>query len=326
LDGYWVWDASVIKDNDGFYHMIASRWPRDISFHPGWMTNSEVIHAVAAHAEGPYAFKSVVLPARGPEYWDGRSTHNPMLCKHGDTYLIFHMGSTHPLGESPRGVRFELTDPRCLVARSRKRIGLAVAKNLDGPWQRFDHPILETKPGTFYSFLTGNPAPVVHRDGSVLLVFKSRRYLPDGTHSRMMLGLARANHYLGPYEVVSKEPLFGPDRLGEVEDPFVWQNAQGSYELVAKDMTGEIIGERHAGLHAVSADGEQWRLGPKPKAWTRTLTFDDGKTETLGQLERPCVLMENGRPAFLFGAVGDGPGGFENMTMSWNIAIPMVHG
>lgn len=323
MDGYWVWDASVIKGDDGQYHMFASRWPKDISFHPGWMTNSEVVHAVAAKPEGPYTFKAVALPARGVEYWDGRATHNPTIRKHGDTYLLFYIGSTHPLGDAPRGVKFELTDPRCIVARSNKRIGVATSKSLDGPWTRLDQPILDTKAGTFYSFLTSNPAPVVHADGSVLMVFKSRRYKPDGTHSAMMLGLARAKNYLGPYAVVGNEPLFGPGKIGELEDPFAWQNADGTYELIAKDMTGNVVGEKHAGVHAVSRDGEHWTLAAKPKAWSRTLTFDDGKTETMGQLERPFILFENGRPAFLFGAVGDGPGGFDKMTESHNIAIPL---
>lgn len=324
MEGYWVWDATVTKGDDGKYHMFASRWPKDISFHPGWMTNSEVVHAVADTPEGPYTFRAVALPARGVGYWDGRSTHNPTIRRHGDTWLMFYMGSTHPLGDTPRGVKFELTDPRCLVARANKRIGLATAKSLDGPWTRFDRPILETKPDTFYSFLTSNPAPVVHADGSVLLVFKSRRYLPDGRHSSMMLGLARAPHWSGPYAVVGNEPLFGPGKFGELEDPFVWQNAEGGYEMIAKDMSGAIVGEKHAGVHAVSRDGEHWTLGPRPKAWTRTLTFDDGRTETMGQLERPFILFENGRPAFLFGAVGDGPGGFANMTESHNLAIPLI--
>jgi hypothetical protein len=54
------------------------------------------------------------------------------------------------------------------------------------------------------------------------------------------------------------------------------------------------------------------------------LRFDDGTTQTMGQLERPFILFENGRPIFLFAATGDGPGGFSNMTKSYNMAIPLV--
>lgn len=69
MDGYRCPDASVVKD-DRKYHMFASRWPKDISFHPGWMTTSEVVHAVSDTPEGRYTFKAVALPARGVAYWD----------------------------------------------------------------------------------------------------------------------------------------------------------------------------------------------------------------------------------------------------------------
>ena len=118
MDGYWVWCGSVIKDDDGTYHMFASRWPKDITFHPGWMTSSEIVRATATRPEGPYTFQEVVLPARGAQYWDGRSTHNPAITRYKDTYLLYYMGSTHPLDDPPRGTLFPLTDPRAIVARS----------------------------------------------------------------------------------------------------------------------------------------------------------------------------------------------------------------
>ena len=44
----------------------------------------------------------------------------------------------------------------------------------------------------------------------------------------------------------------------------------------------------------------------------------------MGQLERPYLLLDaTGRPEYLFAASGDGPGGFANMTMSFNMAIPL---
>jgi hypothetical protein len=325
MDGYWVWCGSVIKAEDGKYHMFASRWPRDITFHPGWMTNSEVVRAVSDTPLGPYTFKEVVLPPRGPEYWDGRATHNPSIQRHGDTYVLFYMGSTNPIGVAPRNEKFSLDDPRATVGRANKRIGVATAKSINGPWTRYDEPVLQTKPGTFYSFLTSNPAPVIHEDGSVLLMFKSRRYKPDGKHSGQMLGVARAPHYLGPYKVIGDEPTFGPDKMGEVEDPFVWQTPDGGYQMIAKDMSGKLVGEKHAGIHALSTDGVHWELAPQPKAWSRTLRFDDGSTQTMGQLERPFLLLdETGVPQFLFAASGDGPGGFANMTTSFSMAIPLV--
>ncbi len=334
MEGYWCWDPTVIHGADGKYHLFASRWPKSVSFHPGWMTDSEVVHAVADHPAGPYTFKSVVLPRRGAEYWDGLSTFNPTIRKCGDSYLLFYVGTTNPIGAGPRGRKFELDDPRCLVARANKRVGLAIAKSLDGPWERFDRPILDTKPGTFYSFLTSNPAPVVAPDGSVVLVFKARGYAPTsegrhdsaiGSYGRMVLGAAKAAHFRGPYEVVGDRPLFGPDHIGEVEDPFMWRTPDGAYELIAKDMTGKIVGERHAGIHARSQDALSWTLAAQPKAWTRNIVWDDGQPETLTKLERPFVYFEAGQARYLFGAVGRGGTGHEGMTEAIIIAIPLIH-
>ena len=55
MEGYWVWCPSVVKGDDGLYHLFASRWPKRLPFHPGWLVASEVVHATAKTAEGPYS-------------------------------------------------------------------------------------------------------------------------------------------------------------------------------------------------------------------------------------------------------------------------------
>ena len=50
---YWVWGSSVTKGEDGKYHMFASRWLKRLGFGK-WVTNSEVVHAVADTPAGPY--------------------------------------------------------------------------------------------------------------------------------------------------------------------------------------------------------------------------------------------------------------------------------
>jgi len=45
-----------------------------------------------------------------------------------------------------------------------------------------------------------------------------------------------------------------------------------------------------------------------------------------GQFERPQLLIENGRPTHLFAATGDGPGGFDKMSSSWNMVVPLNGG
>lgn len=98
-EDYWVWGSSVVKGDDNLYHMYVSRWPKRLPFHPGWLVASEIVYAVSETPEGPYRFSDVTLPARGAEYWDGRSTHNPRMLRHKDLYVLFYMGSTHPFEE-----------------------------------------------------------------------------------------------------------------------------------------------------------------------------------------------------------------------------------
>jgi hypothetical protein len=321
MEGYWIWCNSVVKGDDGLYHMFASRWPKRLPFHPGWMVASEVVHATSKTVEGPYKFSDVALPARGAQYWDGRSTHNPRVVRAGGKYILYYMGSTHPFDDIADGKTLTLDSPYATVGRSNKRIGVAVATNPFGPWKRNDAPILDTKPGTFYSFLTSNPAPWIEKDGSVVLVFKGRAYKDKYPfHGPMSIGVARAPSYAGPYTVVSEEPIFSVDHVGEVEDPYIWRDADG-YHMLAKDQRGGITGEKHGGLLAHSADAIHWQVDKSPRAYSRTLKWTDGTEQTMGQLERAFPMLENGVLTHVFFAAMDGSGGFENGTKSWAMVV-----
>lgn len=322
-EDYWVWGSAVTKGDDGKYHMYVSRWPKFLPFHPGWLVASEIVHAVSDTPEGPYEFSDVALPARGPEYWDGRSTHNPRILKQGDTYVLIYMGSTNPFAEVTNPDTLTLASAYTTVARANKRIGIATSKSPYGPWERRDKPILDTRPGTFYSFLTSNPSPWINEDGSVIMLFKSRSYKEAYPfQTSMMIGVATAPSIDGPFEVVGDEPIFGVDKMGEVEDMFLWKDETG-YHMLAKDQRGTITGNHHAGILAHSTDGIHWVLDKEPLAYTREVKWSDGQTIVMGQLERVFGLIEDGKITHLFFATMDGPGGFNNSTRSWNMVIPL---
>ena len=320
MKGYWVWDGSALKGEDGKYHIHCSRWPDSLLMHPGWMATSEIIHCVADSAQGPYTFKNLVFSARGAQYWDGRSTFNPQVFKHKGKYYMFYVGSTHPF-EEPTAKAFDLKSKWCIVGRSNKRVGLAVAENVNGPWKRFDKPIIDTEPNTFYSFLTSNPTPVMHEDGSVLIMFKGRSYIGN-VHSGMSLGVAYAKNAEGPYTVLNnKKPVFDYTDCGEQEDPFMWKDKAG-YHLVFKDQVAQFTGERGAGVLSHSTDGIHWTLDKEPKAWSKAIEWSDGTKQIMGQLERPFIMFENNKPAYIFFSTMDGIGGFENGSYAKIIVIP----
>ena len=85
----------------------------------------------------------------------------------------------------------------------------------------------------------------INDDGSVTPLFKSRRYNDAFPyHSGMSIGLATAPSIEGPYAVAVDELIFGPDRMGEIEDPYLWRDAAG-YHMVAKDMNASLAGQHH---------------------------------------------------------------------------------
>ena len=313
---YWVWCGSVVQGEDGRYHMFAARWPKNLPFFDGYKVASEIVHAVADTPEGPYEFQSVVLPDRGGEFWDGRMTHNPTIHRYGDRYLLFYIGATYA---GPRPGEAELRAQTTRVPNecySTIRIGCAVADSAWGPWRRPDRPCLDVRPGKWDGSVVTNPAPCIRPDGSILLYYRSNT--PKG----LRLGCACAPTLGAPYERLRDEPVltFPGDEF--VEDPYVCHNGS-HYELIAKDIHGGICGEVFAGIHAHSEDGLDWTLADPPKAYSRTLRWDDGTVTAQGCVERPQLLFHDGQPTHLFAATGDGPSGFRNCENTWNLVIPL---
>lgn len=322
MKGYWVWDNTVIKGDDGKYHLFSSCYPDSIPFHPGWMVSSEIVHAVADKPEGPFEFVDKALPNRGAQYWDGHSTFNPQIKKYKGKYYMFYTGSTHPFEDFKKG-ELTLDSKWCIVGRSNKRVGVAVSNSLNGPWKRMDTPLLETEPNSFYSFLTSNPTMVINDDGSVLMIFKARAY--EGIqHGAMSLGIASAKTITGPYKVLNNnKPVFDAKTMGELEDPFLWKDKRG-YHVVFKDHKGKYVGEWGGGVLAHSKNGLDWKVDKDPKAYSKTIQWDDGSLEKRGQLERPFILFENNKPRCMYFSTMDGEGGFENGTYSGVITIPFT--
>lgn len=325
MDGYYVWDGSAIRGEDGRYHLFASRWPRELSMTPHWVTNSEIVRAVADRPEGPYEFEEVVFAPREPDAWDGKMTHNPSIHRYKDRFLLFYIGTTYgaemPTVASPISGDAR-SNPVAKEARANQRIGLAVSESVYGPWSRPDGAVLQHRPGRWDGLMTVNPAPCVREDGSVLLVYKSTAHNED----LLRLGVARAESLDSEFVRISHEPIFKFDEIGgHVEDPFIWWSRPTQrYELIMKDMTGAICGEKHGGIHASSLDGVSWTVSSPAKAYSRLVTWDDGSTTTQGSLERPQLLIQEGSPTHLFAATADGPGdGFNAASRTWTMVIPL---
>lgn len=80
---------------------------------------------------------------------------------------------------------------------------------------------------------------------------------------------------------------------------------------------------KYGGIYAKSRDGLKWSLHGQPQGYSRTVRWDDGTVQTLGNLERPFLLFQNGKPTHLFAAVSDGSDGFKDASDTWNMVIPL---
>lgn len=317
FEDYYVWDCSVIKA-DGKYHMFSSRWKRELGFGWNWCFNSEIIHSVSDTPEGPYHFQNVVLPRRGRQYFDGMNTHNTCIKEYNGKYYLYYMGTTYG-GDIPT----KMGEPEELVYAyetwNNKRIGLAVADDINGEFVRRDTPLLEPRDCSHWDCtVTTNPSVAIMPDGKTYMIYKSHCAFAKP----LQLGIAVADKPDGEFKRLSDDPIlkFDDENL-HIEDPFLWYDvAKKKFCLITKDdckngSTG-ITGEWGSGFYAESDDCMDFEIPEHPTVYTRDVTWEDGHTTKQGNLERPSILFdENGNPTHLFCASGNGgPYSFEEPT------------
>jgi hypothetical protein len=74
------------------------------------------------------------------------------------------------------------------------------------------------------------------------------------------------------------------------------EGQDGRYWMIAKDMSGVYCGEGYAPLIVSSADGIHWGMQEARKFFSRDITWSDGSAQTIGNLDRPALLIEDGKP------------------------------
>ncbi|MDD3154270.1 MAG: glycoside hydrolase family protein [Victivallaceae bacterium] len=302
-DGSWVWCGSVAPGKDG-WHMYASRWSKKYPMFDGYILTSEIVHAYSKTPDGAYRIMEKVFPTTPL-----RMAHNPTILKYKQHWLLYFIATTYEGEATPEN--FTKQQVHCAYANI--RIYAAEAPSPKGPWTMFPNPILSPEPGSWESGIVTNPAPCVAPDGRIYLYYRSN---PPGG---LRIGLAVADDPAGPY----RRPLRHPVLEGfDVEDPFVWHDGN-VFRMYAKDMTGAITGELHAGGVFVSEDGVHWSFAGQ--GYSRTLRErHTGKTIELGCLERPQIFFSaDGSVRYLCVAAADGPGGFCRADHTWNTIIKL---
>ena len=307
----WIWCGSAVEEKGKGFHLYASRWRKDYPMLYGYVLFSEIVHAFSENIAGPYRFVEKLLPSGRQNRWNGKMAHNPTVVKYQDEYLMYYIGSTYA-GEPVAADRLK-NDTSCVFkCYDQIRIGLARSKSPAGPWEFLSEPVLEARPDNFDSTIVTNPAPCVTPEGKIYLYYRTN--IPTGG---IHTGVAIADSPAGPYQRGNSPAI---QNLC-IEDPFVWHNGE-NFEMLAKDISGELTGEKHAGAHFVSINGMDWKF--YGKAYSRTIEMDNGEIITLGSLERPQILFDDEKhPRAFFAAAADGPGGFDLAANTWNQMLPL---
>ncbi len=317
-DSQSIWGGSVVKGDDGKYHMLYSRWPKKLGW--AWVTDSEIAHAVADRPMGPYKHKSIALERRGKEQWDGWCTHNPTVHKFGNRYYLYYMGNTGD-GEivgTPGKAKLNWQH------RNNQRIGVAVAEDPEGPWIRMNQPVLDinANDAASDSLMTSNPSVCQRPDGKFLMVYKAvgkKSPMPSGGPVVHMVAIADTP--TGPFTKMPNPVFTVEGERFPAEDPYIWFQ-EGKYRAIVKRMKHINKNRMFSLVQYDSTDGIDWLPSKHYEISDRTVTWEDGTPETFDHLERPQVVIENGVPIALMCAadrIDD-----NNVRHSFNIQIPLI--
>ena len=217
---YYNWGSSIIRDEQGLYHLFYARWRRDLTF-TGWLTHSEIAHAVSEHAWGPWKYKETVLNGRGGDHWDAITAHNPKIKYFEGKYYLYYIG-THLAGVTEGDLvetaRTGYIHKNWWPLRENQRTGVAVAESLNGPWMRQDQPLIE--PSGPITTLTVNPAITQGPDSKYYLIVKGDK--PNETRFIRDQAIAISNHPDGPFVMQPKPVIEDLD----TEDMSLWYDAE----------------------------------------------------------------------------------------------------
>lgn len=313
---YYTWCSSVIKDDDGKFHMFYSRWPHgkhaldDDSLNyifdgfQGWLKYSEIAYAVADKAEGPYRYvKTILSGSRDAKRWDRFTMHNPQIRKFGDFYYLYYISnsfdSAFAVANSDRNTK---EWNHWLKYNCTQKIGVLKARTItdlvNGKYERSQQPIMEAD-GVHTFEVTTNPSVTQGPDGKYYMMYKSRK--PNV--GNMTLWMARSDTPDGMFKEVAE--VFTTPEMA-CEDPCLWYDKQRKrfYALVKYYSNSGVLAPQFGALALItSVDGMLWTKAAHSLVSLKQLQFKGQRRIDLAHLERPFLLTgKNGQPQAIFAA------------------------
>jgi alpha-L-fucosidase len=307
-DGYFNWGASIVKGEKGKYHMFYARWKKEYTF-TGWLTHSEITHAISKTPYGPWKIRGTVIEGRGKGHWDAITAHNPKIKFFDGKYYLYYISTNmgdqdYTADDLVETAHTGYSHKYWKVLRPNQRTGVAVASSLNGPWERHNTPIIE--PSGPITTLTVNPAIDKGRDGKYYLVVKGDK--PNEKRFIRHQAIALSDHPAGPF-VMQPKPVI--DYI-DTEDVSIWydKGRERFYGIFHSNDDGSFIGL------ITSKDGLNWAKAADYWMMPKKVMMEDGTYLTPDRLERPFVYIENGKPEVLSLAARKG-------NAAYNILIPI---
>ena len=294
----WTWGGSAVRDRQTRrWHLFYSAMVLKCGL-LHYQTNSIVRHAIGTSANGPWTDVGVALAPR-PAHWDSGNVHAPTVrfdAMSGE-WLLFYESTGWKRG--PIDCPDNRSRPAVYVSRTR-RIGVAAARSLDGPWRRLDAPILAPRaPPAWDSSDVSNAAPHMLANGSVLLAYRAGG---DGVALGGGIGVAVAPLWNGTYERRGRSTA---SSLFAAEDAVIFPSVDASgrarrgglHMLVHRFAPIPPNGSKVAagvGGHAWSTDdGLTWTYDEATPAYDNALTWRaNGTRARLYRRERPQIALD----------------------------------
>lgn len=297
---YYNWCNSIIKDDEGNYHLFYARWPKSIGFF-SWLTHSEIAHSTANRPEGPYKMGQTVLKAR-PKAWDAITAHNVKVEKFDNRFYMYYTttntGSEKLSAEQLLEVgKTGYSHKYWPLLRSNQRTGVAVSSSLEGPWVRRDKPMIE--PHGAIKTVTVNPAVCKGHDGRYYIIVKGDDI--TASEPRAIQAIGSSDYPDGPF-LLENKPAFADV---PTEDVSMWyDNIRKRYYAIFHAHKADYLGL------ITSEDGIHWKRAKHYEVCKKQIPLKDGTVMRVERMERPFVYQENGKPLVLAVAVKKGNDAF----------------
>lgn len=293
---FYQWCSSVIKGQDGKYHLFYSRWKRSYSFY-AWLTNSTIAHAVADKPEGPYRYVNTVIDLEKEHYRPHEmiTAHNPKIeYFDGKYYLYFcstymdrDISNKELIETGQTGYSHRNWQP----LRVNQRTFVASSERIDGPFKIDKNPLLE--PEGPIRTLVVNPAITQGTDNRYYLIVKGDK--PGTTKFERNQAIAVSDYPDKGFKLLEKPVIQDWD----TEDMSIWCDRKHSTYYAC------FHAHTYIGM-MTSSNGTDWRKAKDFTIMKKRIDKEDGSSIFPERIERPFVFIEDNTPKVLSVAVKKG--------------------